>query len=288
MNTPIVDLTKKLGNTGCELRPALCLNLDGTVRRSKADPKGFIKDLDDMELMPGIEAKIKEYKAAGFLVFGITNQGGGAHGYKTAEDVYKEISHMAGLFEGGDNPFDLVVGAHSWEKGTVEPYCHRSLLRKPDIGMLAFCELKMFDQGIVVDWDNSLFVGDRDDDRECAKRAAIRFLHIDEFLAPVVPVQKALPETLDEAVDYLLPKFKDAKTWPEFEQGEDTFAVMCHSVTMGGIGMQIRNELKLWQPETPLHQFFLTHHNLFHPDDMSDRIIRAIYQKLKTQPVSLT
>ncbi len=154
--------------------------------------------------------------------------------------------------------------------------------------MLAFCELRMFDQDIVVDWDNSLFVGDRDEDRECAKRAAIKFLHIDEFLAPVAHVQEVrLPETLDETVDYLLPKFKDAKTWPEFEVSEDAFAAMCHSVTMGGIGMQIRNELKLWQPETPLHQFFLTHHNLFHPDDMSDRIIRAIYQKLKTQPVNL-
>ncbi len=128
MTTQIVDLTKKLGDTGCELRPALCLDLDGTVRRSKADPKGFIKGLDDMELMPGIEAKIKEYKAAGFLVFGITNQGGVACGYKTVKDVYNEISHMAVLFEGGENPFDLVVAAHSWEKGMVEPYCHRSLL----------------------------------------------------------------------------------------------------------------------------------------------------------------
>lgn len=287
MNTQIVDLTKKLGDTGYELRPALCLDLDGTVRRSKSNHKGFIKDLDDMELMPGIEEKIQEFLAAGYVIFGITNQGGVACGYKTQDDVYAEIMHMLNLFKG--KLFSNVYAAQSWEKGTVEPYCHRSLLRKPDIGMLVHCETEAMKKGVIIDWDNSLFVGDRDDDKECANRARVKFMHIDEFLTPVNSDVKEvrLPETLDEAVKYLLPRFRDAKTWPEFEQGEDSFAAMCHSVTMGGIGMKIRNELKLWQQETPLHQFFLTHHNLFDPDEMSDCIIRSIYQQLKTQPASV-
>ena len=88
-----------------------------------------------------------------------------------------------------------------------------------------------------------------------------------------------LPTTLDEAVNYFLPRFAGATKWPEFGN-EDAFASMCHSVTMSGIGMSIRNELKLWVHESPLHQHFLTEHYLFHSDEMSDLIIRKIHQHL--------
>jgi D-glycero-D-manno-heptose 1,7-bisphosphate phosphatase len=57
----------------------------------------------------------------------------------------------------------------------VVPYNYRSLLRKPDIGMLALMEYELFDEGYIVDWDNSLFVGDRPEDQECAKRAGLSF-----------------------------------------------------------------------------------------------------------------
>lgn len=36
--------------------------------------------------------------------------------------------------------------------------------------------------GIVIDWDNSLFVGDRPEDEQCAKNANIQFKYIDQFL----------------------------------------------------------------------------------------------------------
>lgn len=78
-------------------------------------------------------------------------------------------------------PFHIVKQCYHHPQGKVEPYNHRSLLRKPDIGMLAIAEVDAYKAGVVVDWDNSLFVGDRPEDEECAKRAGIRFIWADEF-----------------------------------------------------------------------------------------------------------
>lgn len=77
----------------------------------------------------------------------------------------------------GDN--DRVNGLG---KGKVEPFNHRSLGRKPDIGLLFEMESDSYTAGYIVDWDNSLFVGDRPEDEECAERAGISFRHIDHFL----------------------------------------------------------------------------------------------------------
>lgn len=159
--------------------PALCLDFDGAVRRTKSG-KSFIESPDDIELMPGIEEIIWKYRKAGWLILGVSNQGGVAHGFKTKEDVNKEFDVTFSLFE--ENPFHLVKAALSDGAGSVYPYNYRSLLRKPDIGMLVSMEEYLLRSGFIVDWDNSLFVGDRPEDEECAKRAGISFCHIDSFL----------------------------------------------------------------------------------------------------------
>lgn len=94
-------------------------------------------------------------------------------------------------------------------------------------------------------------------------------------------VPAPLPTTLEEAIIYLLPRFEGMQKYAT--KGEGDFAAFCHSQLSGGIGMQIRNELQLWIHESPLHQYFLSEHNLFHPDEMSDLIIRRIYQRLTSQ-----
>lgn len=111
---------------------------------------------------------------------GITNQGGVAHGHKTTDGVMDEIEATIKLFS--QNPFSIIKACCHMADGTVAPYNHRSLLRKPDIGMLAIAESELFQQGIIVDYDKSLFVGDRPEDEECAKNAGIDFEHIDSFL----------------------------------------------------------------------------------------------------------
>ena len=80
------------------------------------------------------------------------------------------------------NPFHIVKYCFLDEKGRIEPFRYRSLLRKPNIGMLASAEADAYKEGIVIDWNKSLLVGDRPEDEECAKNAQIKFKHIDNFI----------------------------------------------------------------------------------------------------------
>lgn len=162
-----------------KLKRALCLDLDGTVRRNKSG-KSFIDNFKDIELMPGIERLIWIYRRMGYVIVGISNQGGVAHGFKLPMEIELELETTLNLFD--KNPFHLVKMCYHMADGKIEPYCHRSLLRKPDIGMLAIAEMELYQNGIIVDWDNSLFVGDRPEDEQCANNAKIKYEHIDSFL----------------------------------------------------------------------------------------------------------
>lgn len=161
-------------------RPALCLDLDGTVRYSKSGE--FIYGPDDIALFGGIGDRIRAYIDEGFLIIGVSNQGGVAHGFKTVEQVDSEMDATEALF---DPPvFDVIYYSTDDDRGTVEPYCHRSLLRKPGYGMLVKAELDFYsDDAITIDWNNSLFVGDRGEDRQCAESAGIAFQWAVDFHA---------------------------------------------------------------------------------------------------------
>ena len=85
---------------------------------------------------------------------------------------------------------------------------------------------------------------------------------------------------MKETIKDLIPKFEGMEKI-EQSKDEDTFAAYCHSQLSGGIGMKIRNEYGLWVDTSPLRKYFDDNHpNLKHPDDMSDFIIRIIYNKL--------
>jgi len=159
----------------------LALDLDGTVRQGKNG--GFINHPDDVEIIPGVEPIIWRWRRAGYIVAGITNQGGVAHGFMTPELADQGILQTTQLFD--ENPFHLIKSAYHDAAGKVEPYCHRSLLRKPDMGMLVLIEYELHATfGIVADWDQSLMVGDRPEDQECAKRAGIDFHWAKDFFDP--------------------------------------------------------------------------------------------------------
>jgi D-glycero-D-manno-heptose 1,7-bisphosphate phosphatase len=164
---------------GTRVMPALCLDLDGTVRRTKSG-EPFIRNKEDIELMPGMENLIWKYRQMGYLIIAISNQGGVAHGFKLPMEIENEMDYTKRLFKA--NPFHSMQWCYHDERGTVEPYCHRSLWRKPNIGMLANAESEAYSAGIIIDWGKSLFVGDRPEDEECAKNAGIKFEHIDSFL----------------------------------------------------------------------------------------------------------
>ena len=165
---------------GSNISPALCLDLDGTVRYSKRGE--FIKGADDVALFPGVEKRIWEYRNNGFLVVGISNQGGVAFGYKTMEEVQQENMRMVELFK--ENPFHQLLSCGNHPDGNVHPWNCVSLLRKPNYGMLAIFEYQAFEVGgVSVDWSKSLMVGDREEDQQLAENAGISFQWAWEFFA---------------------------------------------------------------------------------------------------------
>lgn len=158
-------------------RPALLVDLDGTVRETRSGRPHPLKPWDQ-RLREGVEPRLRAFKAAGYPIVGITNQGGVAFGYLTENDVEainEELAekHLPGLFE-------LVLYCPFHPKGRLKPYRLDSEDRKPKPGM-AF---KARD-ALKLDLARSVMVGDLETDREFAKNAGIgRFFWPNEFFGP--------------------------------------------------------------------------------------------------------
>lgn len=183
MDSPKIPTGTTIKNfaPGFKAFPALVLDLDGTVRRSKSG-QVFIQGPDDVELIPGMDPIIKQFRDNKWLILGITNQAGVAHGFKSPRQISEEIIETQGLFS-FKPAFDGIKACLFDEKGSCHPFNYRSVCRKPMYGALALFESEFFGRGIVIDWDKSLFVGDRPEDEECAKSAGITFISAENFLA---------------------------------------------------------------------------------------------------------
>ena len=187
IGVPLGDLMQLMGrepekedDTPPELRPALVCDLDGTIRYSKGGNK-FVEGVQDVAVYPDVEAKLWEYRKNGFLILGVTNQAGVAFGFRTVKQVQNEINHMCeNLFT--RDPFHDIVGCHAHPKATDPAWRAPSLARKPHYGMLFQLERNALQHGnFWIDWPNSLMVGDRLEDRQCAERAEVPFMWAWDF-----------------------------------------------------------------------------------------------------------
>ena len=168
-----------LENATTEFRicPALCIEINGPVRFSASGE--FIDGPDDVRLFPDVETKLWEYRNQGFLILGITNEGGVAFGFKSPSRYEAETRATVNAF--ARNPFHIIKACFNMEAGTVEPWKHRSLLRMPDYGMLAILEMEAFAGGYIIDWNESLLIGDRPEDATCANNAGIGYRSAIQF-----------------------------------------------------------------------------------------------------------
>lgn len=162
-----------------KLKPILALDLDGTVKVTLSG-EPFAKNAHDVKLVEGIEEAIWKWKNLGYIIFGISNQGGVAMKFKTPEEAVEEVEYMKSLFN--KDPFNAYKLCFAM-KGAKDPdFDFRSLIRKPHYGMLVQAEQELYELGIMVDWDKSLMVGDRLEDEQCASKAEIAFMYINPFL----------------------------------------------------------------------------------------------------------
>lgn len=161
--------------------PVLYLDLDGTVRKGYDELGRWVNSPEDVEVYPEAVRRIKQWKADGGRVVACSNQGGVALGHVSGEQV---AAAMIETHCQTGNLFDKICWC-SHHPDADDPEMARCWCRKPSPGLVieGALELARMYPGEIYPPYLGLFVGDRPEDAECARRAGLDFLSADEWRA---------------------------------------------------------------------------------------------------------
>lgn len=154
--------------------PILFLDLDGTVRLGPEERKGqFVNGPEDVELFDGVLDIMKSYKDRGWRIVAISNQGGIALHKVTDGQVARGMEETNRLCA---RLFDRMMWCahHPAAADRNDAVC---LCRKPRIGNVVAAMISMsqtYDEYYAP--YACLFVGDMQDDWDCAAQANIPFM----------------------------------------------------------------------------------------------------------------
>lgn len=148
---------------------AIFLDRDGTINRYV----GFLRDIEQFELLPGVAAAIKKINASGYLCIVVTNQPVIARGEVTVselDEIHNKMETLLGL-EGAyiDDLYYCPHHPHKGYEGEVPELKFDCGCRKPKPGML----LKAA-QDFNIDLSESWMVGDGENDIKAGKNAGCR------------------------------------------------------------------------------------------------------------------
>lgn len=145
----------------------IAFDVDGTLVETRSGA-AFRKSADDWQWMPGRLARLETLKAQGARRAVCSNQGGVAFGYMAARDIAQEMSRMA---REGDIPIGGIYLCYTHPKASIDQYRDaEDERRKPGPGMLLEA-MRDFE----AEPEETLFVGDRPEDEEAARRAGVDF-----------------------------------------------------------------------------------------------------------------
>ncbi len=134
----------------------LFLDRDGTINFEKH----FIKDPDELQLIPGAAQAIREARELGFKIIVVSNQSGVARGIMTEEDVKRVNNRLVELLSEEGAVVDAVYYCpHDASEG------NGCSCRKPNAGMFEKAK-----QEYDIDFNRSIMVGDRLTDIESGNR----------------------------------------------------------------------------------------------------------------------
>lgn len=158
---------------------ALFLDLDGTIRYS--GDSIFINTPDQVRIFDCVELKLLEYRTQGYLLIGVTNQGGISAGFMTEENLQANLERTQELL--GDARLDKIYVARTMDITDA--------LRKPNAGMLLMARADHH-----LELSECLMVGDRPEDKGAADNAGVSFQWAWEFFgryAPGAPSTQGAP-----------------------------------------------------------------------------------------------
>jgi D-glycero-D-manno-heptose 1,7-bisphosphate phosphatase len=112
---------------------AVFLDRDGTLNVEK----GYIRVVDDLELLPGAAQAIKALNQAGILAILTTNQTGAARGFYGIDHIHALHHRLeALLWEQAQAKLDAIFYCPHLAKGSVAEYAIECRCRKPQPGMI--------------------------------------------------------------------------------------------------------------------------------------------------------
>lgn len=138
------------------LKYCLFLDRDGTIN----EEKHYLKDPDELELIPGAAQAIREANHLGLKVVIVSNQSGIARGILTSEDVNRVNHRLVELLREEGAAVDEIYYCPHDATETNGCTC-----RKPNSGMFLQAQKEHN-----IDLKRSIMVGDRLSDMEAGKR----------------------------------------------------------------------------------------------------------------------
>lgn len=154
------------GRTGS--RPAVLLDIDGTLRRTRSGAP-YPRDIGDIEVLPGRREKLAALQAEGWLLLGVSNQSGIARGdtdVATVEACFAATAAALGV------PLPVRYCPHA--SGAIQCWCRKPM---PGLGV-QWIEAEDLDR------DACVMVGDLPSDEEFAHGLGVRFEWAEAFFAP--------------------------------------------------------------------------------------------------------
>lgn len=146
---------------------AFFLDRDGTLNVEK----GYIRNVDDLELIPGVAQAVRRLNDAGILAILTTNQTGAARGFYDLSHIHALNDRIQTLLkEEAGAHLDAVFYCPHLEKGTVEEFAKACTCRKPETGMILEA-VKQFPQ---IEQASSYVLGDKASDVEFGKNAGCK------------------------------------------------------------------------------------------------------------------
>jgi D-glycero-D-manno-heptose 1,7-bisphosphate phosphatase len=148
---------------------AVFIDRDGTINRYV----GFLKKIDDFELLPGVADAIKRINASGYLAIVVTNQPVIARGEVTADELSEIHNKMETLLGAEGAYLDAIYYCphhpHKGYEGEVSEFKIDCDCRKPKPGML----LKAAED-FNIDVSQSWMIGDGENDIRAGKAAGCK------------------------------------------------------------------------------------------------------------------
>lgn len=154
----------------------IIFDVDGTLVTTRSGDV-FRRSADDWQWLPGRQERCQQLRAQGILIALATNQGGVAFPWSKFSEaqMQREIEAVARAIDA--HPIGVCYSSPN-AKALPRYYAPNDSRRKPGPGMLLEAM-----QHCGVSAQNTLMVGDRDEDRLAAEAAGVAFVHADQFFA---------------------------------------------------------------------------------------------------------